>query len=223
MITKTEIMEFSREFSLRADIIEKDYVLGWVLAGIASQTALIDNLIFKGGTCLKKCYFETYRFSEDLDYTVIDQQYIDEKILQDNFKKVAAWVGDASGIEIPVDSIRFEKYQNNAGKESIEGRIGYICPMRRRNSLARIKLDLTDDEILVMPAELREVHHPYSDMPPEGIKANSYCFPEVFAEKIRALSERARPRDLYDVIHLFRRANQHAKPAEILRILKKKL
>ena len=222
MITKTEIMEFSREFSLRADIIEKDYVLGWVLAGIASQTALIDNLIFKGGTCLKKCYFETYRFSEDLDYTVIDQQYIDEKILQDNFKKVAAWVGDASGIEIPVDSIRFEKYQNNAGKESIEGRIGYIGPMRRRNSLARIKLDLTDDEILVMPAELREVHHPYSDMPPEGIKANSYCFPEVFAEKIRALSERARPRDLYDVIHLFRRANQHAKPAEILRILKKK-
>jgi len=27
---------------------------------------------FKGGTCLKKCYFETYRFSEDLDFTLTE-------------------------------------------------------------------------------------------------------------------------------------------------------
>jgi hypothetical protein len=32
----------------------------------------------------------------------------------------------------------------------------------------------------------------------------SYCFEEVFAEKMRALAERERPRDLYDVVHLYR-------------------
>ena len=26
---------------------------------------------FKNGTCLRKCYYETYRFSEDLDFTVL--------------------------------------------------------------------------------------------------------------------------------------------------------
>ncbi len=51
------------------DIIEKDYVLSWVLAGIHMHEATKNSWIFKGGTCLKKCYFETYRFSEDLDFT----------------------------------------------------------------------------------------------------------------------------------------------------------
>jgi len=48
------------------------------------------------------------------------------------------------------------------------------------------------------------VNHPYSDDTPQGITARCYAFDEVFAEKIRALAERTRPRDLYDVINLFR-------------------
>ena len=52
---------------------------------------------------------------------------------------------------------------------------------------------------------MREVHHPYSDRPKEGIHVLSYSFEELFAEKIRALAERERPRDLYDVVHLYRR------------------
>lgn len=222
MITKQEIIDLSKEFSLRPDIVEKDYVLGWLLAGISQQIDMANNLIFKGGTCLKKCYFETYRFSEDLDYTVIDNKYVDENNLISNFKQIAHWIDEAVGIEIPIDSIQFEKYQNNAGKESIEGRVGYIGPMQRRNSLARIKFDLTADEILVVAAESRDVHHPYTDILEGGIKAKCYSFPEIFAEKIRALSERARPRDLYDVIHLYRHANQGVQPTEIFDILKKK-
>lgn len=57
MITKQEIMDLAREFSLEAKTIEKDYVLGWLLAGIANHPELFDKWIFKGGTCLKKCYF----------------------------------------------------------------------------------------------------------------------------------------------------------------------
>ena len=36
------------------------------------------------------------------------------------------------------------------------------------------------------------------------IQARCYAYEEVFGEKVRALGERARPRDLYDVINLFR-------------------
>ncbi|GAI46757.1 unnamed protein product, partial [marine sediment metagenome] len=51
------------------EIIEKDYILSWVLAGIAANKKLQNKLVFKGGTALKKCYFGNYRFSEDLDFT----------------------------------------------------------------------------------------------------------------------------------------------------------
>ncbi len=61
------------------------------------------------------------------------------------------------------------------------------------------------DEILVLTPVLRPVHHPYTDLPGEGIHVLSYAFEEVFAEKMRALAERQRPRDLYDVVHLYRR------------------
>ena len=72
MISKQEILEMSRELGLSAQVVEKDYSLGWMLAGIWNQKELKQNWVFKGGTCLKKCYFETYRFSEDLDFTLID-------------------------------------------------------------------------------------------------------------------------------------------------------
>ena len=42
-------------------MVEKDYALGWLLAGVYQQADLADDWIFKGGTCLKKC-FEPYRF-----------------------------------------------------------------------------------------------------------------------------------------------------------------
>lgn len=46
-------------------VIEKDYALSYILAGIAQQPELSNSLIFKGGTALKKIYFGDYRFSED--------------------------------------------------------------------------------------------------------------------------------------------------------------
>ncbi len=70
MIDRREILEAASSFSLLPSIVEKDYILGWMLAGINAHEELSESWIFKGGTCLKKCYFETYRFSEDLDFTL---------------------------------------------------------------------------------------------------------------------------------------------------------
>jgi hypothetical protein len=65
MIDRREILEAASSFSLLPNVVEKDYVLGWILAGIDAHEELAESWVFKGGTCLKKCYFETYRFSED--------------------------------------------------------------------------------------------------------------------------------------------------------------
>jgi len=58
MITRADIVERANEWGLSEGVVEKDYVIGWLLSRFWA---------FKGGTCLKKCYFETYRFSEDLE------------------------------------------------------------------------------------------------------------------------------------------------------------
>lgn len=221
MIDKQEIMDFAHQFSLPVNTIEKDYVLGWLLAGIENDTELFEKWIFKGGTCLKKCYFETYRFSEDLDYTLTDVSHINEKFLINHFKNIGKWIYEVAGVEIIEESIRFEIYQNTDGKTTVEGRLNYIGPLERKNNPYRIKLDLTAEEILVLPPILQNVDHPYSDIPTDKIKASCYNFSEIFAEKIRALGERARPRDLYDVIHLYNHSLGE-KPAIIFEVLKKK-
>ncbi len=222
MIDRQEVMDFSREFGLSANVIEKDYVIGWILGGISNSPELGSDWVFKGGTCLKKCYFETYRFSEDLDFTLRDPAHLNEQFLVDVFQMISEWIYEESGIEIPKGTIRFEVYENPRGGISSQGRIGYRGPMQRRGDPARIKLDLTTDEVLVLDPTLREVHHPYSDRPENGIHVHCYCFEEVFAEKVRALAERERPRDLYDVVHLHRHTELNPDRDLVLSTLEKK-
>ncbi len=206
MIGKEEILGFAREVGLDPNVVEKDYVLGWMLAGISFHPRTRDTWLFKGGTCLKKCYFETFRFSEDLDFTLLDSSHVDDAVLRPLFSEITQWVYEQSGIELPENERLFEVYINPRAKKSAQGRLGYRGPMQRQASLPRIRFDLTDDERVVLKGERRHVHHPYSDEPEGGIEVLAYCFEEVFAEKLRALAERQRPRDLYDVVHLYRRA-----------------
>ena len=108
MIDKREILDQAAATGLNPHIVEKDYVLGWLLWGVANHEATADNWIFKGGTCLKKCFFETYRFSEDLDFTLTDPAHLDEDFLRNVFTDISVAVYDRTGIEIPVDRQRFD-------------------------------------------------------------------------------------------------------------------
>jgi len=215
-------MNLSREFGLDPNVIEKDYILGWLLAGIAQHPELGPSWIFKGGTCLKKCFFETYRFSEDLDFTITDQDQLNTELLTKAFGEIADWIDETTGIEIPKELIRFEVYPNPHGGTSVEGRISFRGPTQRERDLTRVRLDLTSDEVLVLEPVMRKVHHPYTDNPAGGIEVQCYPFEEVFAEKFRALKERLRPRDLYDVIHLYRHDNLRPDRQAVMETLNEK-
>ncbi len=108
MIDREEIRELAREFQLEPNVVEKDYALGWLLAGLSAHPALAESWIFKGGTCLKKCFFETYRFSEDLDFTLRDSEHLNADFLSRTIAEVADWVYDASGLELPDTARKFE-------------------------------------------------------------------------------------------------------------------
>jgi predicted nucleotidyltransferase component of viral defense system len=219
MIDKREILEGASAFGLLPGIVEKDYVLGWLLAGIHAHPDLADSWVFKGGTCLKKCYFETYRFSEDLDFTLRDERQLEDGFLRRVMGEVIAWVADESGLVLPAEQLSFDLHANPRGRLSCQGKVGYrgpVSPATTAGGWPKIKLDLTADERLVLPAVRREVFHPYSDRPEGGLWINCYAYEEAFGEKVRALGERTRPRDLYDVVNLYRHGDSRP-PAAVLR------
>ena len=76
MIKASEIHRKSDALNVSDKQIEKDYVITWILRGLAANNLLSTNLAFKGGTVLKKVYFEDYRYSEDLDFTLLDEKII---------------------------------------------------------------------------------------------------------------------------------------------------
>jgi predicted nucleotidyltransferase component of viral defense system len=186
---------------------------------------LSESWVFKGGTCLKKCYFETYRFSEDLDFTLRDESQLDAEFLKNTLTEVLAWVVDQSGLAMPADQLAFDLYANPRGRLNCQGKIGYrgpISPTTASGGWPKIKLDLTADEQLVLPAARREVFHPYSDRLESGLWANCYAYEEAFGEKLRALAERTRPRDLYDVVNLYRHSDSRPTAAVLRNVLEQK-
>ena len=83
MITTKEINAVANRYQLRDTQVEKDYVLSWILFAISGNELLSKCLVFKGGTVLKKVYFEDYRFSEDLDFTLLDEKITNEDLLKE--------------------------------------------------------------------------------------------------------------------------------------------
>ena len=62
-----------KKSGLTFETVQQDYLLSWILSGLCEHPLLKEKLIFKGETALKKCYFGNYRFSEDLDFSLIEK------------------------------------------------------------------------------------------------------------------------------------------------------
>lgn len=217
MITRADIIERVQEWGLTEEVVEKDYVLGWLLWGIGSDPVLSQTWVFKGGTCLKKCYIETYRFSEDLDFTVLPGGPFRPDEVQPLLLRTLSRVAAESGINFSKPP--YLRLRPN--ETSIEGRVYYTGP-RRPPLPARVKLDISADEVVVRPPVLERITHPYPDSLPAEGTVRCYAFDELFAEKIRAMAQRGRPRDLYDIINLFRRHDLRMYPDAIRSALAEK-
>lgn len=178
-------------------VIERDYVLGWFLTGLAGHP-LREVLAFKGGTALRRCWFEDYRFSEDLDFTLIRPITLEE-ILK-GFEEIYAAVEAACGLRIA-----FDREDRHGHQNSHTFYLRYQGPLPAEND---VKVDITITEVFCYPLQDRPILRTYDsfDDLPEEPTIKVYALEEIVAEKLLALSDRARnePRDLYDLWHLFR-------------------
>jgi predicted nucleotidyltransferase component of viral defense system len=223
MIPKSEILEVASETGLFPSTVEKDYALSWALAGIAAHSEL-RHWVFKGGTCLKKCWFETYRFSEDLDFSVPEGRVYTPEDVRRALRDLGDRVYQQVGLEFPHDGIEIEPMTNRRGRVTMQARVTFVGPLQLpRNSRQRIKFDLTNDELIADATELRKVDHAYSDAPAPAAEVSCYSLHELLAEKTRALYEReGRARDVYDVVNVGRNFLQLLDVGRLAGIIRRK-
>lgn len=196
MIQQKEINKYAGTNKVSDRQIEKDYILTWVLFGIANNEVLSKALVFKGGTVLKKCYIEDYRFSEDLDFTLIDENLSHEQLkylLQDTFN----WVSAESNIQL---EHKMDNIHQASGSSQLY--VNYVGPLGGNMGGRDIKIDITRGEKMDFPIEERMVFITYSDFPEESFSLQCYSLSEVLIEKMAALMGRTEPRDLYDFWYL---------------------
>lgn len=197
-------------------VLERDYCLSWLLVGL-SRSPLRDRLAFKGGTALKKCYFADYRFSEDLDFTLIEETPWEE--IQRHLAVAFEETRRASGVEIRLDRLDRHSHEN-----SHTFHLAYEGPLPPARGKT-VKSDITIRERIVLPLEDRPVlrgYEEYRDLP-EDAEVRVYSLDEVAVEKTVALLDRARnePRDLYDL--WFLTAGGHVRLPDLVSAVVRKL
>lgn len=197
-------------------VLERDYCLSWFLVGL-SQSPLKDILIFKGGTCIKKCYFPDYRFSEDLDFTLAEECTFED--VQKNLDIAFKHIYLSSGIKL-----NFHHYDRHTHENAYTFFLGYEGPLPSV-SAKEVKVDITIREKIVYPIEEKIIlrgYEEYEDLP-EDVAIRTYSINEIAVEKVVALLDRARnePRDLYDIWYLI--ANHYVDITELIKAIEKKL
>ncbi len=176
-------------------VLERDYCLAWFLSALA-ESDLKPVLGFKGGTALKRCYFEDYRFSEDLDFTLTEPIAFEELVRR--LEPIYAAVYDASGIVF-----KFDREDRHNHENSFTFYLKYEGPLPNGND---VKVDVTVRESLAFPLIDRPVLRGYEEFAdlPDDRHIRAYSLEEIATEKTLALADRARnePRDLFDLWHL---------------------
>ena len=204
---RTRLQEARRRLGTPWEVLERDYLLSWILAGVSQVPALGDTLVFKGGTALKKCYFGDYRFSEDLDFSGLGGVPTDDEMERQ--------VNDACDIAVrlldeyaPVEMVceRYsEREPHPRGQEAftIRARLPW-----QSHPQTRVMIEVTLDEPVLRPIQRRKVIHEYGELLDTEVQV--YSLEEVVAEKLRAILQqtdmlerrgwsRSRARDYYDL------------------------
>lgn len=218
MITTAELHRAAEQEGLRFDQVEKDYIILWLMSGLVNSGAGEKGWVFKGGTCLRHCYYKGYRFSEDIDFSCMPgQDNLNESLrLLDT---VVERILNESGIRL---SIR--EPLSGHGNFQIEIPVEYNRGGARRQGLPQVKLHLTFDEPVLDGSVKRLVEPVYSDL--SSFSISVYSKKEIVAEKLRSLLQQQkkwpRPRDLYDLWYILCNSGEVFSWAELRPLFEKK-
>ena len=210
-------------------VIEKDYALSYILAGISKHPTLTKALIFKGGTALKKIFFGDYRFSEDLDFSV---QNAPKRAALEN--ALAESILTASNLLQPFGQFTIELKRNPESAPHPQGQEAFVVLVKfpwQPTALCRIKIEVTHDELVLMPPIYYPIIHNYEEKLDCAIAC--YTIEEIIAEKMRALLQthqrlvirgwnKPRARDYYDLWRILKNSGDKLNTKQLLSLVKQK-
>ena len=204
---RTRLQEARGRLGIPWEVLERDYLLSWVLAGVGQTPTLHDALVFKGGTALRKCYFGDYRFSEDLDFSALEGVPVGdemERMVREACETAARLLDEYAPAEISCQRYT-EREPHPGGQEAFAIRARFPWQSRLQT---RVMIEVTVDEPVLRPPDRRSIIHEYGE--PLRAELQVYSLEEIVAEKLRALLQqaemferrgwsRSRARDYYDL------------------------
>lgn len=116
----------ANELAIPTDIIEKDY---YVTIALKKLSEKLEDMVFKGGTSLTKCYQLLNRFSEDIDISYTAESGIPGEARKKQLKKAVVAVMDELGFPITnIDKTRSRRNYNcyRASYPSIYEKTNYL-------------------------------------------------------------------------------------------------
>ncbi len=209
---RTRLQEACKRLGLPWEILERDYLLSWILAGIGQVAPLRETLVFKGGTALKKCYLGDYNFSEDLDFSGLEGVPTGdamERAVREACDAASNLLDEYAPVEIACE--RYTKREPHPG-----GREAFTIRARlpwQRQPQTRVMIETALDERILKPSLKRRILHEYGE--PLEAEVQVYALEEIVAEKLRAILQhveqleergwsRSRARDYYDLWRVLR-------------------
>jgi predicted nucleotidyltransferase component of viral defense system len=205
--------EERKRTNIQLNILEQDYLLSWVLYGISMVPELRNSLAFKGGTALKKCYFGKYRFSEDLDFSLVGRTK-DVDAITRNLRNACDVALKEMGRYIPNPRLVIDKYTEK--RPHPEGQLAYVIKAQlpwHREPTVKVMTEISINEVVVRPLVEKRLIHGYGENLDCSLLV--YSLEEIIAEKLRAILQytkklhehswaRSRVRDYYDLWNIFR-------------------
>ncbi|HZT66513.1 MAG TPA: nucleotidyl transferase AbiEii/AbiGii toxin family protein [Acidimicrobiales bacterium] len=185
MLTRHAITRRADDDGVDATVAERDYVLAHIVAHLHLATPDDGGqVVFKGGTALRFAYIENYRYSADLDFTILGGSAESALKSLTNVIEAGRSHADLPHLEIVVGPMPH---------------IAYIGPLQSEQPRS-IKLDLATDEYVesVVEGTLAPIWDDLPDVLPFAI----YPLEEIGAEKLRCILQRVQCRDLYDLLRL---------------------
>ncbi len=212
----------------RTDLIEKDLILHQILTDLSQDKFFSDNFLFKGGTCLIKCYFGYVRFSEDIDFTWKDQSAFNgmtQNKIRAHLSKIIDKAGSVFEAIAKKRGLDFSCVKSNTNYVELGGsdktctfKIWYESEILKRRTFVKVQLNFVEQLYFnskkgQLSGLLTGQHEELGPLFPEyaeyarQIPFDAYNIREILCEKVRALLTRqgTKARDFVDVYLIWKK------------------
>ena len=225
MINK-ELTDFiSKKLNIsRRDLIEKDIIISKFLFHLMQDKSFSQNYAFKGGTCLTKCYLGYYRFSEDMDFTYLNQKEFaaksNKKIRElmskktEELGKLIELIAKKLDLDFKMEKENKRYFQFGGSNAFVTFKIWYKSKELEKETFIKIQVNHIEslqypikelDVIFIVPKNLEKdfsfIAGEDADILLKQLKIKVYDIKEILIEKIRAVLTRRgiKARDFVDV------------------------